>query len=235
MATERYIRKAPYDDHPERVTVDPTTKKKKYRCRWCFKELTGRRTGWCSQECVDEFLLRKSGTALRSAVYDRDKGVCARCGIDTRQIKRLMNLLQHGRRARSKRYVSWSETERGKWFTNRERRTTKEWIRLNRIERRRGKRSAKKLNRLRPKLEALRAWMKRRGWTPTEISGAKTLWQADHIQAVVEGGGGCGIENIRTVCVPCHHEISAELAARRAQERRRKKTKQQELKLEGGE
>jgi hypothetical protein len=30
------------------------------------------------------------------------------------------------------------------------------------------------------------------------------FWQADHITAVAEGGGSCGLENLRTLCVPCH-------------------------------
>jgi 5-methylcytosine-specific restriction endonuclease McrA len=30
------------------------------------------------------------------------------------------------------------------------------------------------------------------------------FWQADHIIPVAEGGGGCGLENLRTLCVPCH-------------------------------
>lgn len=30
------------------------------------------------------------------------------------------------------------------------------------------------------------------------------FWEADHIHAVVEGGGGCNIDNLRTLCVPCH-------------------------------
>ena len=30
------------------------------------------------------------------------------------------------------------------------------------------------------------------------------FWQADHIVAVAEGGGSCGLENLRTLCVPCH-------------------------------
>ena len=30
------------------------------------------------------------------------------------------------------------------------------------------------------------------------------FWQADHIRAVSEGGGGCGLDNLRTLCVPCH-------------------------------
>lgn len=30
------------------------------------------------------------------------------------------------------------------------------------------------------------------------------FWQVDHIRAVAEGGGGCGLDNLRTLCVPCH-------------------------------
>jgi hypothetical protein len=30
------------------------------------------------------------------------------------------------------------------------------------------------------------------------------FWQADHIHAVSEGGGACGLDNLRTLCTPCH-------------------------------
>ena len=30
------------------------------------------------------------------------------------------------------------------------------------------------------------------------------FWQADHIVAVAEGGGGCMLDNLRTLCSPCH-------------------------------
>ncbi|KAL3922926.1 MAG: hypothetical protein SGARI_006339 [Bacillariaceae sp.] len=30
------------------------------------------------------------------------------------------------------------------------------------------------------------------------------FWQADHEVAVAEGGGGCNLDNLRTLCVPCH-------------------------------
>jgi len=44
----------------------------------------------------------------------------------------------------------------------------------------------------------------------------KTLWDADHIVPVIEGGGECDLENIRTLCVACHREETKRLRARRA-------------------
>ena len=37
------------------------------------------------------------------------------------------------------------------------------------------------------------------------------LWDADHELPVVKGGGMCGLENIRTLCIKCHKQITAEL------------------------
>jgi 5-methylcytosine-specific restriction enzyme A len=43
----------------------------------------------------------------------------------------------------------------------------------------------------------------------------KSFWDADHIVPVVEGGGECDLENIRTLCVKCHRTATAELRKRR--------------------
>jgi 5-methylcytosine-specific restriction protein A len=51
-------------------------------------------------------------------------------------------------------------------------------------------------------------------------SRTSSLWDMDHIVSVVEGGGECGLDNYQTLCIPCHNRKTAELAARRAQERR---------------
>lgn len=46
------------------------------------------------------------------------------------------------------------------------------------------------------------------------------FWEADHIVPVVEGGGCCGVENIRTLCYPCHRVETQKLLARRREERK---------------
>lgn len=49
------------------------------------------------------------------------------------------------------------------------------------------------------------------------------LWEADHIVPVVEGGGGCDLDNYRTLCIPCHRRHTLALAAKRAEARRMSK------------
>ena len=35
-------------------------------------------------------------------------------------------------------------------------------------------------------------------------SNQSDFWQVDHITPVAEGGGSCGLDNLRTLCTPCH-------------------------------
>lgn len=37
---------------------------------------------------------------------------------------------------------------------------------------------------------------------------AGTCWQPDHILPVAEGGGMCGLSNYRTLCSPCHLDVT---------------------------
>lgn len=45
-------------------------------------------------------------------------------------------------------------------------------------------------------------------------------WEADHIVPVAEGGGLCGLDNYRTLCLGCHHIATADLLRRLAAARR---------------
>src|ERR1017187_10892985 len=45
------------------------------------------------------------------------------------------------------------------------------------------------------------------------------LWDADHIVPVAEGGGECGLANMRTLCPKCHRATTAALRRRLAGDR----------------
>jgi len=53
-----------------------------------------------------------------------------------------------------------------------------------------------------------------RKWGLTKMN-RRTLWDADHIVPVVEGGGECDLSNIRTLCLRCHRDATAALRERR--------------------
>jgi len=50
--------------------------------------------------------------------------------------------------------------------------------------------------------------LKRKIWIRKHGGG---LWDADHIIAVKNGGGMCGLENIRTLCIKCHKTVTKSL------------------------
>jgi hypothetical protein len=45
-------------------------------------------------------------------------------------------------------------------------------------------------------------------------------WEAHHKHAVVEGGGGCGLDGYETLCASCHKRETSALAGRRARTRK---------------
>ena len=49
----------------------------------------------------------------------------------------------------------------------------------------------------------------------------RCLWEADHIVPVSEGGGACGLENFRTLCLPCHKAETKKLHSRLAKARKK--------------
>lgn len=54
-------------------------------------------------------------------------------------------------------------------------------------------------------LESYNIGEKRKIWKSKNGGG---LWDADHIIPVKKGGGSCGLENIRTLCISCHKIIT---------------------------
>lgn len=53
-------------------------------CRNCRGRMPDdKRKHNCSAECTKEWMCKTSPTAMRQAVFERDKGICAACGADT--------------------------------------------------------------------------------------------------------------------------------------------------------
>lgn len=72
-------------------------------------------------------------------------------------------------------------------------------------------------------IAALRALKRSRGaariealtmWGLPSVTARRSLWDADHILPVAEGGGQCDLTNLRTLCLPCHREVTADLRRR---------------------
>ena len=127
-------------------------------CRWCNLEVPKGRFTFCSDFCVEEWKLRTDAGYLRDKVFDRDRGLCALCGIDC--------------------MAQWHH-----------------------IKRQRGA----------ARIRLLAAW----GVKPKS---RQSLWDADHIVPVVEGGGECDLTNLRTLCLKCHRTATAALRKRLLQQ-----------------
>lgn len=138
-------------------------------CRWCRGELQGRRTSFCSDACVHEWKIRTNPGYVRALVFDRDRGVCALCALDTEAAA------IEASKAIGCRFKSG-------------------WMRSEGIRYLRSKGIMVKPNR-------------------------NSLWDADHIVPVAEGGGECGLDNYRTLCLKCHDQVTRELVERLARAR----------------
>ncbi|KAI3673372.1 hypothetical protein L6452_39490 [Arctium lappa] len=70
-----------------------------------------------------------------------------------------------------------------------------------------------------PKLAARRNLLEKLIGDPAEGN----AWHADHIVPVYRGGGECRLENMRTLCVACHAEVTAAQCTERRSERAKAK------------
>jgi 5-methylcytosine-specific restriction endonuclease McrA len=124
-------------------------------CRWCSLEVPKGRSTFCSDWCVEEWRIRSDPGFLREKVLERDRGVCAACGVDCLAAWRHLRRLKGA--ARLKACTDWG----------------------------------------------------------LKTSSRRSLWDADHIVPVVEGGGECDLANLRTLCLKCHRVVTAGLRKRR--------------------
>lgn len=71
-------------------------------------------------------------------------------------------------------------------------------------------------------LEQARLWLWELWTGHAVVNTHGSLWQADHVVPVSEGGGASGLDNYRTLCLPCHKAVTKELASRLAAARRQR-------------
>lgn len=178
-------------------------------CLQCgTNECLGRRTSFCSNACSEAYWIRRSGRMLRGATFQRDHGICRQCGLDTVKLERLRD------RALA---ISWMDVlfynchQPASWkaLTSRER----EIPRFRDPVIREAMILAAPL-----KSRFMRAWeyAANRANIPAWARRKRiSLWIADHILPVFEGGGECGLENIQTLCVVCSAQKTADEAGRR--------------------
>lgn len=159
------------------------------RCRNCGGPITEkRRQTFCSASCVDEWKIACSPKFAAMQVFRRDKGVCAECGLDCDRLEGRLLMRVRSRRANMRLAVS--------------------------IVAKRGEKNVPKhvWAAMPVGLQGMTIWsfdsvmtiyryvmLSRIG-----VYSRNRLWEVDHIVAVRDGGGRCGIENLRTLCCKCH-------------------------------
>lgn len=60
------------------------------RCRRCGQPCRGRRRNWCSEACVQAWLDEHHWGRMLARVWERDQGVCRRCGLDCGRLQRIV-------------------------------------------------------------------------------------------------------------------------------------------------
>ncbi len=84
MSTNRVSPKAGYVWDHKRLPKGPNGRT---LCRQCGQEVPKGRRTFCGDGCVHEWRIRTDPGYVRLEVYKRDKGVCARCGKDSKEIE----------------------------------------------------------------------------------------------------------------------------------------------------
>jgi 5-methylcytosine-specific restriction endonuclease McrA len=74
-------------------------------CRRCAAALPKGRFTFCSDACVHEWKLRTDPGYLRAKVFERDRGVCAICALDTEAMRKDKRKLDY--RARRQFEAEW--------------------------------------------------------------------------------------------------------------------------------
>lgn len=167
----------------------------------------GRSLLFCGGRCDALHAARTSASAARAALFRVERGVCCACGLDCHALVRDLRAIQKKKNGR----VQGSDVADNK-------------KRLLPLLSWRRRRLALILERA-PSFRGAKAAAAAARLAGSAVGGH--AWQADHVVAVHRGGGACGVGNLRTLCVPCHAEVTAAQARERARRRRREKRRKE--------
>lgn len=167
-------------------------------CRWCNVEVPKGRRTFCSDPCVHEHKIRSNPRYVREQLFRRDVGVCAICRADTEALRHQL------------RKAIWGDGEVGHY----PRAAQEAYARLQ------GETYEARQHRVATALQIPERFV------GLELS--RSWWDADHIVPVVEGGGECGLDGYRSLCVPCHRDVTRELRGRLAANRKQARKAAQE-------
>lgn len=202
----KYQCPAPYRTIREAVRDGLTDQVPRRHCRWCGEPCGGRRQTFCGgtpytrvrergsnpprwvetpgSGCVHEWMLRSTPSYMRSAVYQRDHGVCAACGVDTDALQVAVSSMprvntRNGTLQLRRLDADSRGTEVYRYFTP-------DFPVVDRAG----------------ALSAL-------GFRGSELW-SEGVWHADHVVPVEHGGGLCGLEGMQTLCAPCHRKKTSQ-------------------------
>lgn len=185
-------------------------------CIVCGGLVVKPRRDYCGAACIETRMILSSSSYARGKVLERDGGICVECHIDTGRLQAAYDRAKklddvHGFYQCS---VCEARYERG--------------VSVFRCEECRSTHSCRWTAPYRARQRVVRVAIAHRFKRATFDKGLP-LWEMDHVVPVTEGGGRCGLENLRTLCRPCHVDATAALAKRLAHARRAERKRNQRM------
>jgi len=173
-------------------------------CAWCrVVMIKGKNRRYCSEACSNEFLVRYNTAFAAQKVWQRDQGICQACGLNTHEVRDMLHPTPP--------YLSRSASAQyGK----------NPWNRFDYPNDEDFRNYYRELALYKKRLKNLEKSQQDFPWALDLVSAGVPLAEVDHIVPVCEGGGACGLDGLRLLCVPCHKDESKRLAQRRAQQKR---------------
>jgi 5-methylcytosine-specific restriction enzyme A len=172
-------------------------------CRWCKGRVDPPRQSWCGNPaCLDAWFFRTRNDHFRATIFDRDHGICAVCGLDAHalDVARITGQLYYAERIEVER----DPREGWRKWTPRVEVVVVKGVELPRPS------------------EYWRALHARAlSWrAANRVPLDQPAWQVDHSVPVADGGDWFCMNNLASMCVPCHRLKTKEENRRRAALRR---------------